>query len=151
MHQNVFEQYFGKSVKFIKTYSVGNLIFCKSTFSLVACKPVGKNQYLQMDLDTPCYQAEHFAWLFRLFFPSLFCYVLGLPILSTLMLRCNKKHLEDPRVKFRFGILFDALLISFGLRSILISFAFLLISFDFLSILISFAIPCWYPLISFRV
>ena len=80
---------------------------CKSTFSLVACKPVGKNQYLQMDLDTPCYQAEHFAWLFRLFFPSLFCYVLGLPIVSTLMLRCNKKHLGDARVKFRFGILFS--------------------------------------------
>ena len=102
---------FGSFDKFVSTTVIMLYLLyptlCKSTFSLVACKPVGKNQYLQMDLDTPCYKEEHFAWLLRLFFPSLFCYVLGLPILSTLMLRCNKTHLTNPTVKFRFGILFS--------------------------------------------
>tara|TARA_A100001015_G_C15029318_1_gene732257 strand:+ start:2215 stop:3351 length:1137 start_codon:yes stop_codon:yes gene_type:complete len=80
---------------------------CKSTFSLVACKPVGKKLYLQMDLDLPCYEKEHMGWLYALFFPSIFIYILGLPMLSTCMLRCNKHHLKSSRVKFRFGILYS--------------------------------------------
>jgi hypothetical protein len=78
----------------------------KSTFLLVACAPVGKNFYLQMDLDIECYRSEHMFWVLHLFLPCFLGYVIGLPLIAYLILFCNKHKLNDRTIRFRYGTLF---------------------------------------------
>ena len=78
----------------------------KSTFLLVACAPVGKNFYLQMDLDIECYEEEHMFWVLHLFLPCFLGYVVGLPAVAYLILNFNKEKLNNRTIRFRYGTLF---------------------------------------------
>ena len=51
----------------------------RATFKLVACQTVGCRRYLTLDLDLECWNEDHLPWVFLLFVPALFVYVLGLP------------------------------------------------------------------------
>jgi hypothetical protein len=78
----------------------------KAAFQLVACQQVGKRYYLQLDLDIPCYEAEHMLWVWHLFVPSVLLYVIGLPLMSFMILYPQRHHLGERFTRFRFGILF---------------------------------------------
>ena len=49
----------------------------RATFTLVACQKIGNRLYLQMDLDVPCYEAEHMAWVYNVCIPAVCIYVIG--------------------------------------------------------------------------
>jgi hypothetical protein len=80
---------------------------CKATFSLIACQKVGDNWYLQMNMEMLCGTPEHQAWLSSTFFPALIFYVIGLPLFCFLILWRNRRDLDNPRLKFKYGILYS--------------------------------------------
>ena len=100
----------GYKDKFIATFvTVLYLLYptlTRATFKIVACQTVGKNRYLQMELDLPCWDDVHLAWVLCLFLPSLLGYVLGLPLIAFLMLRKFRHHLHDKIPRFHFGTLY---------------------------------------------
>jgi hypothetical protein len=78
----------------------------RATFKLVACQTVGRNRYLQMELDLLCWDEIHLAWVIGLFLPALLAYVLGLPIMALVLLRKFRNHLHDKIPRFHFGTLY---------------------------------------------
>jgi hypothetical protein len=62
-------------------------VLIKSTFQLVACMPVGKNTYLQRDLNIRCWEKNesgnltgiHFTFVLYLFLPGITLWVIGMP------------------------------------------------------------------------
>jgi hypothetical protein len=78
----------------------------RATFKLVACQTVGKNRYLQMDLDLLCWNELHNTWVGLLFTPALFAYVIGLPLLAFVRLRKFRNHLYDKIPRFHYGTLY---------------------------------------------
>jgi hypothetical protein len=62
-------------------------VLIKSTFQLVACMPVGKNTYLQRDLNIRCWETDengdftgiHFTFVLYLFIPGIILWVIGMP------------------------------------------------------------------------
>ena len=78
----------------------------RATFKLVACQTVGKNRYLQMDLDTVCWDGKHLPWVALLFLPALFLYVVGLPVMAFACLYRHRKHLNSKIPRFHFGVIF---------------------------------------------
>ena len=80
---------------------------CKATFAMNACRYVGDVEYLVMDMSINCNSEEHLSWIYNLWVPSIFIYVLGLPFVAWLLLYRHKKSLHQPRIMFRFGILFS--------------------------------------------
>ena len=100
----------GKYDKFVAT-NVTLMYLCypvliKSTFQLVACMPIGKNMYLQMDLNVPCYVGQHLFFTLNLFLPAFICYVVGLPLTGYIIMRRNRSRLYARRMKFRYGTLY---------------------------------------------
>jgi hypothetical protein len=78
----------------------------RATFKLVACQSVGRNRYLQMELDLLCWNNVHFAWVVGLFLPALIGYVIGLPLIAFLCLRKYRNHLHEKIPRFHFGTLY---------------------------------------------
>ena len=62
-------------------------VLIKSTFQLVACMPVGKNTYLQRDLNIRCWETDengdftgiHFTFVLYLFIPGIILWVVCYP------------------------------------------------------------------------
>ena len=79
---------------------------CKATFTLVSCRKVGINWYLQMDMDLLCNSPDHISWVVVLFLPGLLLYVIGLPLAAFFYLRRHRRVINDPKMKFKFGVLF---------------------------------------------
>ena len=65
---------------------------CNQAFSLFSCKWVGNKQYLQADLEEPCYEGRHLSLALALGGSQLLVYVIGLPTLVLLFLRRNRAH-----------------------------------------------------------
>ena len=89
-------------------------VLIKSTFQLVACMPIGKNTYLQRDLNVRCWEKDangkftgaHFMFVLYLFIPGAVLWVVGMPLITYIVLRSNKTSLYQPRMKFRMGTLY---------------------------------------------
>jgi hypothetical protein len=75
--------------------SVGVVVFllyptlCEEAFSTFSCKWVGTKQYLQVDLEEPCFEGRHETMILALAVPLLLAYVIGLPALVLLFLIRN--------------------------------------------------------------
>ena len=100
----------GKFDKFVAT-NVTLMYLCypvliKSTFQLVACMPIGKNMYLQMDLNVPCYVGQHLFFTLNLFLPAFICWVVGLPLVGFFIMKRNRHKLYERNMKFRYGTLY---------------------------------------------
>ena len=78
----------------------------QSNFAMNACRYVGDVEYLVMDMSINCNSEEHLSWIYNLWVPSIFIYVLGLPFVAWLLLYRHKKSLHQQDL-FRFGILFS--------------------------------------------
>jgi hypothetical protein len=80
--------------KFIVTVTV--IIFlmyttlCQQAFSMFSCKWVGITQYLEVDLEEPCYAGRHLSMVLTLGIPQLVVYVVGLPAIVLHFLRQNR-------------------------------------------------------------
>jgi hypothetical protein len=83
-------------------------VLIKSTFQLVACMPIGKNMYLQMDLNVPCYVwgQQHMFFTLHLFLPAFLCWVVGLPLTGYIIMRRHRDQLYHRQMKFRYGTLY---------------------------------------------
>ena len=72
----------------------------------VQLQNVGGIDYLQVDLEEPCYSARHFSMVFLIGLPQL-AYVLGLPLLVLKFLKRNRADLfKNPVVLTRWGLFF---------------------------------------------
>ena len=108
----------GKFDKFVATI-ITLMYLCypvliKSTFQLVACMPIGKNSYLQRDLNIRCWDTDengklvgvHAMFVLYLFIPGFILWVVGMPLITYLILNRNRANLYGKKMKFRMGTLY---------------------------------------------
>ena len=89
-------------------------VLIKSTFQLVACMPIGKNSYLQRDLNIRCWDTDdkgsltgvHVMFVLYLFIPGAILWVIGMPLLTYIVLSKNEATLYNKTMKFRMGTLY---------------------------------------------
>ena len=67
---------------------------CAKVFAALKCKQIGAKSYLVADFSVECWVGEH-AQRAALAFACLLVYVLGIPMLTLGILRCNRAHLYD--------------------------------------------------------
>ena len=80
---------------------------CEKAFAMFSCKTIGGIEYLQVDLEEPCYESRHLSMILLLGLPQLFLYVLGLPLLVLKFLKRNRADLfKNPVVLTRWGLFF---------------------------------------------
>eukprot|EP00946_MAST-07B_sp_MAST-7B-sp1_P004566 g4566.t1 len=80
---------------------------CEKAFAMFSCKTIGGIEYLQVDLEEPCYESRHLSMTLLLGLPQLFLYVLGLPLLILKFLKRNRAHLfKNPVALTRWGLFF---------------------------------------------
>merc|ERR1711871_1383137 len=63
---------------------------CQHAFSIFSCNWVGNAQYLELDLEEPCFTGRHLSMTLSLGIPQLLVYVLGLPIMVLQFLARNR-------------------------------------------------------------
>ena len=68
--------------------------FYAKVFAALKCKEIGAKSYLVADFSVECWVGEH-AQRAALAFACLLVYVLGIPMLTLGILRCNRAHLYD--------------------------------------------------------
>jgi autonomous glycyl radical cofactor GrcA len=79
----------------------------KQSLAALACEKIGQNYYLSHDLQEECYVGRHLHYVVMLCLPQVLVFTVGLPVIATLVLRSNRDRLQDHRVRFRYGILFN--------------------------------------------
>ena len=80
---------------------------CEKAFAMFSCKTIGGIDYLQVDLEEPCYESRHLSMILLLGLPQLFLYVLGLPLLVLKFLKRNEADLfKNPVVLNRWWLFF---------------------------------------------
>lgn len=114
LHENVKETESDRKISDVDKFVASSITLvyllyptmCSSSFSLVACQPVGKMRtFLQRDLEIECYGPNHMPWFVLLALPALLGYVLGLPLIAFILLKKNKHRLHFRHERFRYGIL----------------------------------------------
>merc|ERR1712195_309772 len=79
----------------------------KQSLSALACERVGTIYYLAVDLQEVCYETRHFWFVLCVSLPQIALYTVGLPAIATLTLMRHRNQLDDRRVQFRYGILYN--------------------------------------------
>ena len=78
----------------------------KLCLSMFKCVEVGKEKYFLMaDLQEPCFQDRHQMYIMLLSLPQLIV-LSSLPLLGFVLLQKNKKNLENPEFRLRYGLLY---------------------------------------------
>ena len=77
----------------------------KLCLSMFKCPRIGDHFYLMADLQEICFQDLHLQYMLLLTVPQLIS-LIGLPLLVLLLLRRNKKYLEEPQFRMRYGLLY---------------------------------------------
>ena len=77
------------------------------SLAALACEPVGDETFLSADLEEPCFIGRHWDFVVGVAVPQILCYTVGLPIVATLILFRNRKRLDDHRIAFRYGLLYN--------------------------------------------
>merc|ERR1712028_218282 len=79
----------------------------KLTLSMFKCPIIGGQSYLMADLQELCFTGRHRSNFLMLTIPQLFCYVIGLPLIATIIILRNKKHLhENKSFMTRYSLLY---------------------------------------------
>eukprot|EP00736_Rhodelphis_marinus_P013404 Rmarinus@m.19640 len=114
-------QQFAKVDDDIKNGSIGNacvaiivlsfLIYptiTKEIFKMFNCHRLGDDggMYMLEDLSVECFGPLHVEWMVKYSIPGLCVYVFGIPAVGFMALYKNRKQLDDPEVKRRYGFLF---------------------------------------------
>ena len=77
------------------------------SLAALACEPVGDETFLSADLEEPCFIGRHWDFVVGVAVPQIIAYTVGLPIVATLILFRNRKTLDDNRIAFRYGLLYN--------------------------------------------
>ena len=78
----------------------------KQGLAVIACEKVGGEFWLAADLQEKCMKGRHLAFVFMICVPQVIVYVLGLPLMATLLLYKNRRHLIDEEIQMRWGLLY---------------------------------------------
>jgi hypothetical protein len=85
----------------------------KLTLSMLKCPIIGQDPetkqhlaYLMADLQEPCFKGRHLENVLSLTIPQLLLYVIGLPLLATLIILRNKHRLHEKEFYTRYGLLY---------------------------------------------
>ena len=73
--------------------------------SMFKCAVVGEQRYLMADLEELCFQGRHSTYTGILAVPQMILLTI-IPAAVLLFLRRNKKHLDTPRFRIRYGLLY---------------------------------------------
>ena len=80
----------------------------QQNFSMLACRRVADDYYLDADMQEACGKGRHLNWALAVCAPQLILYVLGLPVIAVVFLRRNRQKLHLNRVvMFRYGLLYN--------------------------------------------
>jgi hypothetical protein len=80
-------------------------LLVKLCLSMFKCATIGGIPYLVADLQDACFVDRHLQYVMLLSVPQLII-LTCLPILFFLLLRVNKKHLENANFRLRYGLLY---------------------------------------------
>ena len=78
----------------------------KLTLSMLKCPLIGDHYYLMADLQEICFVDLHLTYVVLLTIPQIILYILGLPLVATLIVMRNKKNLHHARFYTRYGLLY---------------------------------------------
>ena len=73
--------------------------------SMLKCLKVGDHRYLMSDLEEPCFAGRHSTYTVLLTVPQIILLTM-IPMLVYLLLHKNKKHLDAPHFRVRYGLLY---------------------------------------------
>jgi len=73
--------------------------------SMFKCVVVGEQRYLMADLQELCFQGRHSTYIGMLAVPQMILLTI-IPAAVLLFLHRNKKHLDTPRFRIRYGLLY---------------------------------------------
>jgi hypothetical protein len=59
-----------------------------------------------VSLQEPCFVGRHYTYVILLTIPQLVLYIVGLPLMAALLILQNKKKLNDPDFRLRYGLLY---------------------------------------------
>lgn len=78
------------------------------SMGLFNCYEIDSGEYwLFKDLSVRCWHGSHNSWAFGLGIPMIFFWVFGLPLVGFILVRKNRKRLDDETVMFRYRILYQ--------------------------------------------
>jgi len=114
----------GTSTNDQKIMSIGFSLFLfypalvKGTIALVLCMETAEGSFLMHDLQEPCMGERHKTWVLLLMLPMALLYLIGLPLLSSIVLWSNRNSLyhdtatksvkaQHLRTNRRFGFLYQ--------------------------------------------
>ena len=81
---------------------------CRGIYDLMHCRKLGPQGYfLYGDLETQCYTPSYYTWALGLGIPGFLLYVIGIPVMFSLILFLNRHQLTDPKVRRYLGILYN--------------------------------------------
>ena len=81
---------------------------CRGIYDLMHCRKLGPQGYfLYGDLETQCYTPSYYTWALGLGIPGFLLYVIGIPVMFSLILFLNRHQLTDPMVRRYLGILYN--------------------------------------------
>jgi predicted outer membrane repeat protein len=79
----------------------------KQSFATLACEKVGPKYYLAADLQETCYVGRHLYYVVAVCLPQIIVYTIGMPFVAVVVLWKHRFQLENMRVRFRYGILYN--------------------------------------------
>jgi len=69
------------------------------------CPYVNDKPYLMADFEEPCFEGRHMWYLYAITLPQIILLTI-IPAAVLLFLHRNKKHLDTPRLRIRYGLLY---------------------------------------------
>ena len=78
----------------------------KALFSMFSCTEINNGEYwLTIDLAIPCYDSEHYLYLFAVAIPAVVVWVFAVPLLCLLILIRNRRNLDELWLRLQYGFL----------------------------------------------
>ena len=84
---------------------------CKAAFMLISCRSGmfdgDFHQYLNDDLDQPCWNPTHLTAVLMIGIPTLVVWVIGMPLFIFVVLESHRREKHNDKVRFRYGMLME--------------------------------------------
>ena len=76
------------------------------TMSALKCPVIGDGLWLMADLQEPCFEDRHIAYVMAVTVPCILVYIVGLPVIAFMIIMRNKHRLEEHNFGIRYGLLY---------------------------------------------
>jgi hypothetical protein len=77
-----------------------------TAFQGLKCLEIDGVSYLKRDLNIECYTSEHWTIIFSLVIPVILIYVVGFPIIIAIIIKKNRKNLDNPDTIIKYGLFY---------------------------------------------